>query len=94
MAGSRGTRQVRGRTHINTRKRVGGWGCPSSASGGMPLSPVCLVYDTSLIADHWCKAAAEAVAMRYPFAFVDVLACLAQDDCDEMLVTRPDSSTM
>jgi len=29
---------------------------------------------------------------RDPLAFVDVPSCLAQNDCDEMLVNRPDSS--
>jgi len=51
---------------------------------------VCRVYNMSLMADYWCKAAAKAVACtRHSFAFVDALACLAQDDCDEAVI-RPD----
>jgi len=43
------------------------------------------------MADHWCKAVSEAVVRtRDPFAFVDAPPCLAQDNCDEMLVTLPD----
>jgi len=67
---------------------------------GVPLKPVvvCLhirVPEALHVADGrpQCKATSEAVARtRNSFAFVDVLGCLAQDDCDEMLVIRPDKS--
>jgi len=40
------------------------------------------------MADHWSKAASEAVARAYdPFVFVDDPACLAQGDCNEVLVS-------
>jgi len=56
---------------------------------------VYLVHYRSLVVDYWYKAASEAVARtRDPFAFVDAPACLAQDDCDEMLVIRPDHSAL
>jgi len=53
---------------------------------------VCLAYYRPLMAYHWCKAASEAMARaRGPFIFVDAPAYLAQwEDCDEMLVIRPD----
>jgi len=44
---------------------------------------------------HWYKAASEAVARtRDLCAFVDAPACIAQDDWDELLIIRPDSSVM
>jgi len=43
------------------------------------------------MANYRCKVATEVGARtRDPFAFVDVPACLAQDDCDARLVIRPD----
>jgi len=42
------------------------------------------------MADHWYKAASEAVARTgYPFALVDASVCLTQGDCDKMLIIPP-----
>jgi len=49
----------------------------------------------SLMAYNWFKAVSEAEARTHDsFTFVDAAACLAQDDCDEILVIRPDSGGM
>jgi len=52
---------------------------------------VCLVHDTSLMGDQWCKAASEDMARpRDPHCpSWTPPACLAQDDCDEILLIRP-----